>query len=101
MNHNAVKNALLTFIAALVILCTTGNTIFAENMVLGIIPDGIYPVAQKNISLVSEEVTVSLTGDELATVSCRYDFKNTRSRLSWQFCKVNEKPSGLLRKSKY
>ncbi|MGI5997672.1 MAG: hypothetical protein ACOX89_03305 [Lutispora sp.] len=97
MNHNAVKNALLTFIAALVILCTTGNTIFAENMVLGIIPDGIYPVAQKNISLVSEEVTVNLTGDELATVSCRYDFKNhgeAQTVIMAVPARINEKPSG-------
>lgn len=97
MNHNIFKNALITIIATFIIIFTTANTTFAEDMVLGIIPDGVYPVTQKNISLVNEEVTVKLTGGELAVVDCRYDFKNNGEAQTVVMAvpaRINEKPTG-------
>lgn len=48
----------------------------ANDGVLGITPEGVYPITQSDISMESEEIIIKMTGYYEAEVSCRFEFKN-------------------------
>lgn len=100
MSTKNARYALITLFITLIILFSNYSTAFAEDMVLGVIPDGIYPVNQTDISLVSEEITVTLTGGELGTVGCRFDFKNNGDAKTVVMAvpaRINDKATGWTR----
>ncbi len=71
---NIFKKVLLSVILLYVlspVLNVSGN-----DGVLGITPEGIYPVTQTDIAMEAEEIIIKMTGNSSATVSCRFDFKN-------------------------
>ena len=46
---------------------------FANDGVLGVTPDGVYPITQSDIMMKSEEIYIDCTTGK---VTCRFDFKN-------------------------
>lgn len=62
MNQSIARYFFIMMIVILVMITASSTSVYAEDMVLGVIPDGVYPVSQTDLSLISEEITVSLTG---------------------------------------
>lgn len=97
MIRNALRCVFLTVLTTLIVIHNTATIAIADDMVLGIIPEGIYPVSQTGITLVSEEITVMLPGGELGQVSCRFDFKNNgdaQTVIMGVPARLNEKATG-------
>lgn len=100
MNTKIAAHTLIALFITLIMFFSNYSTAFAGDMVLGVIPDGIYPVNQTDISLVSEEITVTLTGGELGTVDCQFDFKNNGDAKTVVMAvpaRINEKVTGWTR----
>ncbi len=76
MKCSILKNTLVTLLSLVILTLTTKTSTLAEDIVFGFTPDGIYPVSQTDISLVSEEITITLIRKDYGMVNCRFDFKN-------------------------
>lgn len=70
---NLIKIVLLI---ALMMNFTPALHTLANDGVLGITPEGVYPVTQSDIAMESEEIIIKMVGYSEAEVSCRFDFKN-------------------------
>ncbi|MFY9376923.1 MAG: hypothetical protein WAP58_01805 [Peptococcia bacterium] len=100
MNQSIARYFFIMMIVILVMITASSTSVYAEDMVLGVIPDGVYPVSQTDLSLISEEITVSLTGGEQGQVSCRFDFKNNGAAqrvIMAVPARVNEKATNVTR----
>ena len=49
---------------------------FANDAVLGMTPEGVYPITQSDIVMISEEIHIELLDRTNAKVTCRFDFHN-------------------------
>ena len=48
----------------------------ADDSVLGITPEGVYPISQADIVMLDEEINIELLEHSKAKVTCRFVFKN-------------------------
>ncbi len=73
-----LTNRLKKAVTVIVILLFFSPTLHlaANDGVLGITPEGVYPITQSDISMESEEIIIKMTGYSEAEVSCRFEFKN-------------------------
>ncbi len=70
-----MTRTLCVFIIILVILLSSMTLASANDGVLGMTPDGVYPITQTDIMMKSEEIYIKVTGAS-AKVTCKFVFKN-------------------------
>ena len=73
-----VKRMLLGIILVMFFLIIK-NPVFkayANDTVLGMTPDGVYPISQSDIMMESEEINIRMIDANSAKVTCRFDFRN-------------------------
>ena len=63
----------LSSLFAIALLLFLKWPVYANDGVLGVTPDGVYPITQSDIMMVSEEINIDCTTGK---VTCRFDFKN-------------------------
>ncbi|HZK27442.1 MAG TPA: hypothetical protein VFD00_07895 [Thermoclostridium sp.] len=62
-------------IVTIIVILQTSNA-FANDAVLGMTPEGVYPITQSDIVMISEEIHIQLLDRTNAKVTCRFDFQN-------------------------
>jgi len=75
MKGTTSRKKRFTLILITMILLASGTTASANDGVLGVTPDGVYPITQSDIMMKAEEITIKVEGAS-AKVTCRFDFKN-------------------------
>lgn len=70
------KISISVFLLVVIITAILTSDAFANDGVLGMTPEGVYPITQSDIVMISEEIHIQLLDNTNAKVTCRFDFQN-------------------------
>ena len=71
-----IKISIYFFLIVTIIVTLQRTITFANDAVLGMTPEGVYPITQSDIVMISEEIHIQLFDRTNAKVTCRFDFQN-------------------------